>query len=224
LYNTSLMSRANTSLNPVTRLRTAIEGRRERRAALYEYNRLSAEPRAHDPKFLTAMPHVLGSFVVEPYRIPTDIPELGVEKSDPYIDLALPPLDPEMLSREEIVKSHNLVARHVAINGLARTRLSGVGGVTSSKMAKMFNRLLGFEYAEVDPALLSENALGSAERIYNSFVGGRDPFVPVFAHQTTENLLARHAGDPEVAFYIENPVDPPFHALPEFDYYVDGVR
>jgi len=218
------MSRANTSLNPVTRLRTAIEGRRERRAALHEYNRLSVEPGAHDPNFLTAKPHVLGSLIVEPYRISADMPTLGLETSDPYLDISLPPLEPEMLSRERLTKSHNLLARHVAINGLARTKMSGIGGLTSLKMASMAKRAMGFEYVKVDRAMMPEYGLQSAERIYNSFVGGRDEFVPVFVHQTTEALLARHADDPVVAYYLENPADPPFHALPEFDYYVDGVR
>jgi hypothetical protein len=218
------MSRANTSRNPITRLRTAVYGHRERRAALYEYDQLSAEAGAHDPHFLTAKPHVLGSFIVEPYRISADMPELGLSPADPYLDVSLPPLDSEMLSREELVRSHNLLARHVAVNGLARTKMTGIGGLTSRKMASMVKRVLGFEYTEVDATTMPEYGLRSAERIYNSFVGGREDFVPVFVHQTTEALLERHAHDPEVASYIENPVDPPFDTIPELDYYANGVR
>lgn len=192
---------------------------RERRAATSEYAIVEGYPGAHDPAYLTGRPKVLGSFIVEADRIPFDMPNLDLGAGSPYLRMHVPPIK-YLLGREDLRDSHKLTAEYVALNGLAHTEVTGVGGLTSMKFARAARRMLGFEIADIDPGQLPAEQVAHAQHVYDCFVGGNEPFKPAFVHQSLDALVGRYASeDAELARLSANPPLPQISELPAFDYY-----
>jgi hypothetical protein len=193
---------------------------RERELAFNTYQELLKQPGANDPNAAAQHIKLLGVLMVENVKLGFDYSDGDVKwsRGDPAIDIIIPPIPKDMIGLESVRESHHMLAQYVGYNGLhAYTNLQAVGAVTNMRFARVAERFMGFNIAQVDPGVLPAEYVANAAGIYDDHAkqGSGKPFEPAFIYQTPEQLLLHYAdADPELAALAYDPLPRKYDFFP----------